>query len=326
MHIKRIIGVLFMALMFAIPWACGAEDTVPTEDVGEAEQEVVGASCSALNPCTGYPPQNCCSAHGGSICRAECDDSYCGGCSLNCTSQGKHCMGGQDGHCPATCVECNTNGQCSGGKTCVSSSCVCPAGQTDCSGTCYDLQITEAHCGSCPNACGAGQACVAGSCFGCPGGVCTGCSTNNDCPFKTKCESAVCTGHCIDHTGCPDNQLCISSVCTSVNSVGANQTEKDTYCRNTYDNGTNPSNWMMKSCSDKCVQTIASGTNNNAVCGSNWGSLYVANYGLLTGSTAAPGSCTLWEGSSCFTAPNSGIPKANCRWKVFAASGCNDYW
>ena len=40
----------------------------------------------------------------------------------------------------------------------------CPEGQSECDGRCVSLQNNPAHCGSCDNACGAGQACVSGTC------------------------------------------------------------------------------------------------------------------------------------------------------------------
>jgi hypothetical protein len=42
----------------------------------------------------------------------------------------------------------------------------CPAGQTNCGGTCFDLLTTDAHCGACETSCPAEQACVGGQCTG----------------------------------------------------------------------------------------------------------------------------------------------------------------
>lgn len=330
MHIKRaLIAFSFLSA------SCGESKSLESESVEDLQQEVIGAYCHGDATCTGYPPQHCCPSNGQNVCFAECDDAHCGGCSLNCASQGLHCMAGVDGFCPAVCVQCNSSGQCTGGKICSSHQCVCPSGQTDCSGTCKNLQTDETACGSCTNTCSAGQACVSGSCFNCPGGTCVSCTTDNNCPFKTKCESNVCTGHCINHTGCSDDELCLSSVCTLVTAVGATQADRDTYCRNTYDNGTSPSTWRMQSCNiggtDRCVQTKASNTRVLGFCSynqcnnANWD---VSAWGLTsdTGYTLT-GSCSAWNASGCFT---GGVPKATCVWKMCPApaegSTCNDYW
>ena len=55
---------------------------------------------------------------------------------------------------------------CSGGQVLdpLTCTCACPAGQTDCSGTCADLQTDAANCGACGTACGAGQPCAGGVC------------------------------------------------------------------------------------------------------------------------------------------------------------------
>ena len=45
----------------------------------------------------------------------------------------------------------------------------CPAGQTDCGGTCIDLRTTAVSCGACLNVCPTGAACVDGACQ-CPAG------------------------------------------------------------------------------------------------------------------------------------------------------------
>ncbi|RMH40294.1 MAG: hypothetical protein D6689_14200 [Deltaproteobacteria bacterium] len=45
----------------------------------------------------------------------------------------------------------------------------CPAGQSDCGGTCVDLATSEAHCGACGAACAPGETCQNGYC--CPTGT-----------------------------------------------------------------------------------------------------------------------------------------------------------
>jgi hypothetical protein len=43
----------------------------------------------------------------------------------------------------------------------------CPDGQTNCEGTCVDLQTNRSNCGRCNNECkGQARSCVAGLCAG----------------------------------------------------------------------------------------------------------------------------------------------------------------
>jgi type IV pilus assembly protein PilY1 len=64
------------------------------------------------------------------------------------------------------CGSCNN--VCTGGKTCVSGTCKCPAGTTDCGGKCVELSNDENHCGACNNNCvtkfGESGVCCSGSC------------------------------------------------------------------------------------------------------------------------------------------------------------------
>lgn len=346
MNIRHVFVTLFT--IAALAASCG-ESKAPesTESIGEVQEATIGASCVTDANCTGFPPQHCCKVGDdtGYECHAECDDEACGGgnCDVNCTEEGKHCQ--CDFGFGFGCVECNINSQCTGGKTCSSHSCVCPSGQTDCSGTCKDLQKDESNCGTCGHSCSGGQACVAGSCFNCPGGTCVSCTTDHDCPFKTKCESDVCTGHCIDHTACSDDQLCVTSTCQSITATGATQTDRDTYCRNTYDNGTNPSTWRMMSCNiggtNRCVQTKASNTRAPGTgctitpCG-NTSTADVAAWGLTTDTGwGRVSQCNQWDGGGCMvgtSGPDAITPKATCVWKMCPApaegSTCSngDYW
>ncbi|MFC1730257.1 MopE-related protein [candidate division KSB1 bacterium] len=43
-------------------------------------------------------------------------------------------------------------------------SCGCPAGETDCSGTCVDTDLDDNNCGACGTVCAGGESCVAGVC------------------------------------------------------------------------------------------------------------------------------------------------------------------
>jgi hypothetical protein len=55
---------------------------------------------------------------------------------------------------------------------------VCGPNQTNCSGTCVNLQDSEQHCSACGRACPMGQVCTAGAC----GAPCN--------PAQTRCNGA----------------------------------------------------------------------------------------------------------------------------------------
>ena len=82
---------------------------------------------------------------------------------------GDECPAGQI-VCEVGCVDPNSNdlhcsscgNACTGGRTCLSGTCVCPDGYTDCSGDCANLQIDAQHCGSCGSPCSG--VCSGGSC------------------------------------------------------------------------------------------------------------------------------------------------------------------
>lgn len=295
---KRSLLALMMVCL-AVWGACSSEPESTAEPVAEVEQAALGASCMTDANCNAanhekcvsgtcqcnYPPYVQC----GSACYdLSTDHDHCDSCSFACQAQ-EVCYAGVcecdhyfDGHnyheaphdggmcghdcrdftLDPNCGACNVD--CSGGKTCQNEACACPAGQTDCSGTCADLQTDEGHCGSCSIACSGGQTCVAGTCY-------PSCSTNHDCGFHMLCEGGGCKGHCADNTGCGDDQLCVSSTCQTITAVGATQAIRDQYCIDNYDAGkTTSTGWEMKSClvgsSNLCVQTAANLSHNNGAC------------------------------------------------------------
>lgn len=93
--------------------------------------------------------------------------------------------------------------------------CPCPTGQTSCDGgaTCKDLNSDLANCGTCGNACAAGQVCLAGVCRCTPGTCPNGCcdtaglcrtSTNGTCGLG----GAACDV-CVASTG----EACVNGAC-----------------------------------------------------------------------------------------------------------------
>jgi hypothetical protein len=127
----------------------------------------------------------------------------------------------------------------------------CGAGLDVCDGSCVDLRTSRTHCGTCGNACAAGEVCAAGSCglvcptgqVGCSGrcadlasdvrncGACgRACDTGEICAggsCRTACPAgtASCGGRCVDltvertHCGrcdnaCAPTQMCTGGACT----------------------------------------------------------------------------------------------------------------
>lgn len=123
----------------------------------------------------------------------------------------------------------------------------CGSGQMMCSSGCKDLSTDQQNCGTCGNACAAGQTCQGGQCL-CSAGLlacggscvasdathCGGCSTmcasgqvcaNNACAASCPAGQAQCTdGACVPPTGgtalhcggcnpCPDGSVCNGGVC-----------------------------------------------------------------------------------------------------------------
>jgi spore germination protein YaaH len=59
---------------------------------------------------------------------------------------------------------------CASGTTCEAGKCVCPGGQTLCGAACKDTLADPSNCGACGTVCGAGQACLGGTCGSGDGG------------------------------------------------------------------------------------------------------------------------------------------------------------
>lgn len=166
---------------------------------------------------------------GGACVTLQSDNRNCGDCGRVC-GIGKVCRFGQC-LCSTSCPD----GQDQDPQTCT---CTCPSGQTDCSGTCVDLQTDAQHCGSCSTDCTAlphatHSTCSAGACaVVCDSGYATcnsnpndGCETHtatdqtNCGACGTTCSGTtpVCTnGTCVcSGTSCGSGQLCCNDVCVA---------------------------------------------------------------------------------------------------------------
>ena len=172
---------------------------------------------------------------GQNACGSSCfdftrDSNNCGGCGIACgagqTCSGSHCVlscgAGQvacNGACVnttsdrANCGGCTTgttttgpsrdNFACAAGQVCGNSACStsCPAGQTNCGGSCVNLSTDGNNCGACTTGSvktGAGK-----NNFACDAGFVCG---NGNCQLSCPAGSIPCNGVCTDPTH--DNANC----------------------------------------------------------------------------------------------------------------------
>jgi len=158
-----------------------------------------GGACVADPPPTVCTPSTC--AAEGATCGSVPDG--CGG-TLACGS----CSGPQTCGGAGTANACGCAAvTCTGGKSQdpASCQCVCPSGETDCAGTCKDLQADDANCGACGTACSGGATCQSGACA-CPTGQVT---CGGSC-VDTQTDDAHC-GAC--NTACSSPRTCASGTC-----------------------------------------------------------------------------------------------------------------
>lgn len=122
----------------------------------------------------------------------------------------------------------------------------CPAGQTLCSGSCFDTNTSTANCGTCGHVCTIGQVCQIGVCttvsqthLACQNNACAavagagnnldGCLTagqncSTACTVDSQCPGQVCAeGTCVNptqsHLGCLTNS-CVRKIGTGNNTEG----------------------------------------------------------------------------------------------------------
>lgn len=174
-----------------------------------------GSDCT---PCPGGEIciDGACSSQGGCEVDADCplpDDICCDGACYDSQTSEDHC-----GICRNACT---------GGDVCTDGICCppggCPACTVDtdcpladdicCTGTCFDSQTSEQHCGRCDISCAAAETCVDGRCVACV--------VDADCPLP---DDICCAGDCFDsltseqhcgvcNNGCSAAETCINGRC-----------------------------------------------------------------------------------------------------------------
>jgi hypothetical protein len=163
--------------------------------------------------CTGTT--SCC---GSSCVDRMTDEANCGSCGHACTGSTPICCGGScvasdATHCGGACTACGGTSPLCCGNTCVPTdvrhctSCgmTCATGSDCCGDGCHDLASTDAHCGSCTNACtGATPHCTNSHCCAAGQTYCgTACrnlqSDNNNCGI---CGHACGGGYACCHGTC----------------------------------------------------------------------------------------------------------------------------
>ncbi|MFN8674874.1 MAG: hypothetical protein U0Z70_00725 [Thermomicrobiales bacterium] len=206
----------------------GTDPLTATADAGPAPLACAqtGQSCAVAECCLGYCNQD-------AVCECVSDGSACAGIGTGGCCSGQPCS--PSGFCGASCAglgaRCNSDAECCQGNyaalccfdgVSLTTRCTdvtnigfvcpgdapapeaCPAGQTDCGGSCVDLTSHAGHCGRCFNACPLGGTCQGGACGGI---ICLDGETD-------------CGGYCADllndeyNCGACHN-LCDSGVCTS---------------------------------------------------------------------------------------------------------------
>ena len=104
----------------------------------------------------------------------------------------------------------------------------CATGTTNCGGLCVDTLTDLRNCGSCGNACAAGQSCIAGACI--TATICTTpmqmCGTSC---VNTQTDGANC-GRC--GNACPGGQACRDSMCVCACGTGLSCCGTSTACFN----------------------------------------------------------------------------------------------
>jgi hypothetical protein len=224
-------GLIQITNLLTNPFNCGA----------------CGIACGPTSSCSAgicVPTQTACSGHGtliAGICACStgftgvnCETPVPAGCPAGQTSCNGTCVSTQSdvnncGACNVACVPApNATPSCAAG-VCAP---ICVPGFGNCNGLAADgcetsLATSSANCGACGRSCGAGSACVSGSCLP-TGNLCAGvvCSPLDQCHVAGVCNPA--TGTCsnparADGTACSDGNTCTQTdVCQAGICFGLN--------------------------------------------------------------------------------------------------------
>jgi Stigma-specific protein, Stig1 len=261
-----------------------------------------GNVCASGTTCV-YDPGN---PSSGVLWSVSCR-SICGSGTTFCNDNQCHNLQAESANCGVCGNKCRTD------QSCISGTCQCPNGLTDCNGVCVDIGTNAANCGGCGISCPAGFSCFYGTSpsnkcqLVCTGGT-TACgnscrdlmsdpnnckSCGNACPLDEYCVNGVCD------VRCPTSQSDCSKVCVDESKDSKNcggcgiACPADQFCSNgtcqCIGGKTKCSNNGIISCSDTTADPLNCGT-----CGTKCptGKLCQASV------CSCPGSTT-WCGSAC---------------------------
>lgn len=151
-----------------------------------------------------------------SSCDLQCAPGF-GNCNNDFCGDGCEVLLGND---PANCGACGHS--CEAGQTCHKGTCLCPAGTTNCDGSCVDLVTDAANCGQCGYACAGlpssmgtgGPVCVGGECsYVCfPGFADCDHRIDNGCEANLATSQRHC-GSCTTRCDVAAGQPCVGGTC-----------------------------------------------------------------------------------------------------------------
>ena len=224
--LQYVYRVLCLCLVSVLLYACtqpspSKENTTSEPTTG---LEKVESLCSAC-------PKRCLLQDGKATCLECLDNKDCetstkplcisGKCSACEPGTVKFCHSNEPTKCGKGTQQCLSTGEwspcqfdgeivCKANQSCADGTCVdeCPATEPkSCGRVCANLELSEAHCGGCNNACKQGQICSGGQC------TCSGSLTLCDNKCVDTSESREHCGAC--GKTCSDGQVCANGLCTN---------------------------------------------------------------------------------------------------------------